>query len=105
MFFGAAGLNRCIAPLRRWNIPDAVTGGLLASLVTLVPYRVFGLEITFDSRRPRYAVALFFYRRRLYARLSDLFRGGRPFFILLALTVAFLVIQNLIAAGSVAALG
>ena len=30
VFFIGAGLNRRIAPLRRWNIPDAVTGGLLA---------------------------------------------------------------------------
>ena len=48
VFFGGAGLNRCIAPLRRWNIPDAVTGGFLPPLATLVAYRVFGLEIAFD---------------------------------------------------------
>ena len=47
-FFVGSGLNRCIAPLRRWNIPDAVTGGLLAAVITLVAYRVFGLAITFN---------------------------------------------------------
>ena len=41
----------------------------------------------------------------LNARLSDLLTGGRPFLVLLALTVVYLVIQNLIAAGSAAALG
>jgi Sodium/glutamate symporter len=33
VFFVGAGLNHWIAPLRRWNIPEAVTGGLLAVLV------------------------------------------------------------------------
>ncbi len=31
VFFAGAGLNRLIGPLRRWNIPEAVTGGLLAA--------------------------------------------------------------------------
>ncbi len=41
----------------------------------------------------------------LNARLGDLISGGRPLLVLLALTLVYLVIQNLIAAGSVAALG
>lgn len=41
----------------------------------------------------------------LNARLDDLVSGGRPFVVLLALTLVYLLIQNLIAAGSVAALG
>jgi glutamate:Na+ symporter, ESS family len=105
VFFVGSGLNRCIAPLRRWNIPDAVTGGILASLVTLIAYRIFGLAITFDLDTRDLLLLFFFTGIGLNARLSDLLTGGRPFFILLALTICFLVIQNLIAAGSVAALG
>ena len=41
----------------------------------------------------------------LNARLDDLIKGGLPFVVLLALTLVFLLIQNLIAAGSAAALG
>jgi len=48
VFFVGSGLNRCIGPLRRWNIPEAVTGGLLAAVLTLVAYRAFGLAITFN---------------------------------------------------------
>jgi glutamate:Na+ symporter, ESS family len=105
VFFVGSGLNRSIAPLRRWNIPDAVTGGILASLVTLIAYRIFGLAITFDLNTRDLLLLFFFTGIGLNARLSDLLTGGRPFFILLALTISFLVIQNLIAAGSVAALG
>jgi ESS family glutamate:Na+ symporter len=105
VFFLGAGLNHLIAPLRRWNIPDAVTGGLLAAVVTLVAYRAFGWAITFDLDTRDMLLLYFFTGIGLNARLSDLLTGGRPFFVLLALTVVFLVIQNLIAAGSVAALG
>jgi glutamate:Na+ symporter, ESS family len=48
VFFTGAGLNHLIAPLRRWNIPEAVTGGLLAALVTLAAHEKLGLEIIFD---------------------------------------------------------
>ncbi len=48
VFFVGVGLNHAIAPLRRWNIPEAVTGGLLAAIVTLIAYRFLGVAITFD---------------------------------------------------------
>ena len=54
-------LNHWIAPLRRWNIPEAVTGGLLAAVVTLVAYRAFGLAVTFDlGARDMLLVSAFF---------------------------------------------
>src|SRR5215469_622982 len=105
VFFIGSALNRSIGALHRWNIPDAVTGGILASLVTLLGYKFFGLAITFNLNARDLLLLFFFTGIGLNARLSDLLTGGRPFFILLALTIAFLVIQNLIAAGSVAALG
>jgi len=104
VFFVGSGLNHRIALLRRWNIPDAVTGGLLAAVATLIAYRAFGLDIIYDLDTRDMLLLYFFTGIGLNARLSDLFKGGRPFFILLLLTVVFLVIQNLIAAGSVALL-
>src|SRR5258708_19206612 len=105
VFFVGAGLNRWIAPLRRWNIPEAVTGGLLAALVTLVAHEAFGLAITFDLGARDLLLLYFFTGIGLNARLGDLIKGGRPFLALLALTLIFLVIQNLVAAGTSAALG
>jgi glutamate:Na+ symporter, ESS family len=105
VFFLGAGLNRWIAPLRRWNIPEAVTGGLLAALVTLVAHEAFGLAITFDLGARDLLLLYFFTGIGLNARLGDLIKGGRPFLVLLALTLIFLVIQNLVAAGSSAVLG
>jgi ESS family glutamate:Na+ symporter len=48
VFFAGAGLNRLIPPLRRWNIPEAVTGGMLAAVLTLIAYVGLGIEIGFS---------------------------------------------------------
>jgi glutamate:Na+ symporter, ESS family len=104
VFFAGAGLNRLIEPLRRWNIPEPVTGGLLAALATLLAYVVLGVDISFTLDARDMLLLYFFTGIGLNARLSDLISGGRPLLVLLALTLVYLVIQNLIAAGSVAAL-
>ncbi len=105
VFFVGAGLNRHVAFLKRMNIPEAVTGGLLAALVTLLAYRAFGVQINFDLEARDMLLLYFFTGIGLNAKLDDLISGGRPFILLLGLTLVYLVIQNLIAAGSVAAFG
>jgi glutamate:Na+ symporter, ESS family len=104
VFFTGTGLNRLIKPLHRWNIPEAVTAGLLAAIVTLLAYKALGIEVSFSLDARDLLLLYFFTGIGLNARLDDLASGGRSFVLLLALTVAYLVIQNLIAAGSVAAL-
>jgi glutamate:Na+ symporter, ESS family len=105
VFFTGTGLNRLIKPLHRWNIPEAVTGGLLAAILTLLAYKVLGIEVSFSLDARDLLLLYFFTGIGLNARLDDLASGGRPFVLLLALTLVYLIIQNLIAAGSVAALG
>ncbi|GAB4066012.1 sodium/glutamate symporter [Ancylobacter sonchi] len=105
VFFAGSGINKAFEPLRRFNIPEAVTGGLLAALATLIAYSFFDTEIVFSLAARDMLLLYFFTGIGLNARLSDLISGGRPLLILLALTVSYLVIQNLIAAGSVALLG
>ena len=105
VFFTGTGLNRLIKPLHRWNIPEAVTGGLLAAIMTLLAYRALGIEINFSLDARDLLLLYFFTGIGLNARLDELASGGRSFVLLLGLTLAYLVIQNLIAAGSVAALG
>src|ERR1700722_9509583 len=105
VFFMGSGLNRLIKPVHRWNIPEAVTGGLLAAIVTLLAYRALGIEVNFSLDARDLLLLYFLTGIGLNARLDVLASGGRPFVLLLVLTVVYLVIQNLIAAGSVAALG
>lgn len=99
VFFAGANLNRFIPLLARWSIPEAVTGGLLAALITLIAYEYFGLEISFTLAARDMLLLYFFTGVGLNARLSDLMAGGKPFLILLAVTLVFLVIQNAIAIG------
>lgn len=105
VFFAGANLNRLIPMLARWSIPEAVTGGLLAALATVVAYEFFDVEISFTLAARDMLLLYFFTGVGLNARLSDLLAGGKPFLILLAITLVFLVIQNLIAIGTSAALG
>ena len=76
VFFVGACLNQVIAPLRRWNIPEAVTGGLLAALATLVAHEKFGLEIVFDLGARDMLLLYFFTGIGLNAKLGDLISGG-----------------------------
>jgi glutamate:Na+ symporter, ESS family len=105
VFFAGALLNSAIEPLQRWNIPEAVTGGMLAALATLIAYTIFGTEVSFTLEARDLLLLYFFTGIGLNARIGDLIAGGRPLVVLLVLTLIFLVIQNLIATGSVAALG
>jgi ESS family glutamate:Na+ symporter len=105
VFFLGAGLNQTVGPLKRWNIPEAVSGGLVAALVTFAAWKFLGLEIVFDLDARDMLLLYFFTGIGLNARLADLMAGGKPLVILLTLTIVFLIAQNLIAAGSSKALG
>ncbi|MBS9478017.1 sodium/glutamate symporter [Ancylobacter radicis] len=105
VFFAGEGINRAIPLLRALNIPVAVTGGLLAALATLAAYRFFGIEISFALQARDMLLLYFFTGIGLNARLDDLVSGGRPLLVLLALTVVYLLLQNVVAAAGVTALG
>jgi ESS family glutamate:Na+ symporter len=105
VFFLGAGINTLVPQLKRWNIPEAVTGGFLASVATLLAYRLFDISISFELGARDTLLLYFFTGIGLNARLSDLLAGGRALVILLAITLLFLVIQNLIAVGGVRLLG
>ncbi|KUJ85661.1 glutamate permease [Ruegeria marisrubri] len=91
-----AEINGRVDVLRRYNIPEPVTGGLLASALLLVAYLWFGLELNFDLVPRDFLLVLFFAGIGLNARFSDLIAGGKPLLLLLALTIACIILQNLI---------
>jgi ESS family glutamate:Na+ symporter len=96
VFFTGAILTRRISFLRDYNIPEPVSGGLIAALALLLIYLVFDTAISYDlSTRDRLLV-YFFTAIGLNARFDDLVKGGKPLLILLGLTLAFMVIQNLV---------
>jgi len=100
VFFVGVFLTKKIRLLRDFNIPEPVTGGLLAALLIYAVYIFSGSEIAFDlSTRDRLLV-YFFTAIGLNARFSDLVEGGKPLLILLVLTLSFIVIQNVIGISS-----
>ncbi|MEM6889862.1 MAG: sodium/glutamate symporter [Pseudomonadota bacterium] len=58
-------------------------------------------EVVFELETLDQLLAIFFTTIGLNARVSDLVRGGRPLAILLALTIAFMALQNLVALAGV----
>lgn len=90
------GINKRVALLRKFNIPDPVTGGLLLALAFFALHR-FGLaEVSFDTRIRDVLLLVFFTGIGLNASLADLKKGGKPLVILIGLTAILLVLQNLL---------
>ncbi len=100
-----AEINARVATLRSFNIPEPVTGGLLASLVVLLLYLTFGVELSFGLSARDFLLVLFFAGIGLNARLADLIEGGKPLLLLLILTLLTIIAQNLIGAGGAALFG
>lgn len=94
VYFVGAFLTRSVGPLRDYNIPEPVSGGLAVALVTWAIFALSGWQIVFDLAVRDYLLVLFFSAIGLNARLADLIRGGRLLGVLLALTVAFMILQN-----------
>ncbi len=105
VFFLGMRLNRRFEILRAYNIPEPVTGGLLAALTTLILYSGFGIEITFDLETRDRLLVYFFTAIGLNARFSDLLAGGRPLLTLLILTLVFIVVQDVVGVAAAMAVG
>ncbi len=105
VYFGGARLNKRIGFLRAYNIPEPVTGGLVAASITWLLYLAFEVEITYELDMRDTLLVYFFAAIGLNARVSDLVTGGRPLLILAGLTLFFIVVQNVIGVSSARFLG
>ncbi|MEM6581308.1 MAG: sodium/glutamate symporter [Pseudomonadota bacterium] len=94
VFLIGAELTRKTALLRDFNIPEPVSGGLVAALATMAVFFTWGYQIEFDLAARDYFLIVFFTGIGLNARISDVSRGGKPLAILLAITVAIILVQN-----------
>ncbi|HDY81944.1 MAG TPA: sodium/glutamate symporter [Halieaceae bacterium] len=92
-------LNGKISFFREYNIPEPVTGGLLASLIVGLLYWLVGLEISFDMANRDMLLIVFFTTIGLSSRIDVLRQGGRSLATLLVLAVGYLFIQNLVGIG------
>jgi ESS family glutamate:Na+ symporter len=92
-------LNDKLALLREYNIPEPVTGGLLASVFFGLIYWLADTEISFDLANRDILLVVFFTTIGLSSRVDVLRKGGRQLIVLLVLAAGYLVIQNLVGVG------
>jgi len=87
-------LNQRIPFLREYNIPEPVTGGILASLFFSAIYWASGVQLDFDLAGRDFMLIIFFTTIGMGAKVEMLLKGGPALLLLLALAACYLVLQN-----------
>jgi ESS family glutamate:Na+ symporter len=98
-------IRRSIPFLKRIDVPDAVVGASIVAVLCLLAEVLAGIKITFGSELRDILLLVFFTTIGLSAKLAALRNGGRPLFILCAVTVLLLVLQNVAGIGVAMAWG
>jgi ESS family glutamate:Na+ symporter len=93
LFLGKS-LNQRFKPLREYNIPEPVTGGLLVALALWLLYLLTGYRVGFELHARDVLLVYFFTTIGINARVSDLKAGGQPLAVLVASVALLLVVQN-----------
>ena len=92
-------IHGVLPKLQQWNIPPAITGGLLIAVgITLVRFG-FGVEITFASGIRQMLLLVFFVGVGLSAKFGALLKGGRGVAVICLGIVVVISAQNLIGVG------
>ncbi|MCL5040942.1 MAG: sodium/glutamate symporter, partial [Gammaproteobacteria bacterium] len=92
-------INRRLSWLERYNIPAAVSGGLLISSLIALSEVASGWQIRFDLSLRDMLLILFFSTIGLSSRLRMMLEGGKLLGIMIGLAVVFLLLQNLLGTG------
>lgn len=87
-------LTRKVAFLQEYNIPEPVSGGLIASILFAILYGAFDIELQFSLAVRDTLLIVFFTIIGLSSRFSTLLKGGKPLIILLVIAVTYLFLQN-----------
>ncbi|MDJ0905421.1 MAG: sodium/glutamate symporter [Woeseiaceae bacterium] len=91
--------------LKNYNIPEPVSGGLLASVLFGLVYMLLDTEIRFALDLRDSLLVVFFTTIGLSSKLDTLKQGGKPLAIMLVLAIAYLFLQNLTGIGVAALTG
>ncbi|MEP5766099.1 MAG: sodium/glutamate symporter [Halieaceae bacterium] len=93
--FAGRRINDQFDKLRELSIPEPVTGGLLFSLLFGVVFFAFDVAIEFELQFRDFLLVYFFTTIGINASVADLKTGGRPLLILMAITLVYMLLQNL----------
>ena len=95
VLFVGKRLNERILFLREFSIPEPVTGGLLFSILFGIVYATSGVAVEFALGARDILLVYFFTTIGINASLRDLLEGGKPLVVLLVITIAYMIVQNL----------
>ena len=104
LFIGIKVTSR-VEFLQKYNIPEPVTGGIVASVSGLLAYLLFDFQIEFSLYARDIFLIYFFTTIGINARFSQLLAGGKPLFIFLLLTLTYLALQDGVGYLAAAAMG
>ena len=89
-------LNKKFIILRKYNIPEPVTGGLVASLFFGLLFLVFNIDINFATHYRDILLIVFFTAIGLSTNVKSIIKGGKVLLILTVFAVAYIFLQNYI---------
>ena len=92
-------LTRKVAFLQKFCVPSPVSGGIIFSLLTLVLYGWFDVEVSFDGTLKDVFMLAFFTSVGFQSDLKVLKQGGRLLMIMLVLLAVMITLQNLMPQG------
>ena len=92
-------LTRKVDFLQKFCVPSPVSGGIIFSLITLILYGWFDIEVSFDGTLKDVFMLAFFTSVGFQSDLKVLKKGGKLLVIMLILLVVIIAIQNLMPMG------
>jgi len=105
VFFVGVLITQRVEFLRRYSIPEPVTGGFVAALILWAVHALFDVDIGFDMTTRDKLLVVFFATVGVNAQLRQLAAGGRVLGSLCLVTVAFVFLQNTVGTIGAVALG
>ena len=92
-------LTRKVGFLQKFCIPSPVSGGIIFSLITLILYGWFDVEVSFDNTLGDVFMLAFFTSVGFQSDLKVIKQGGKLLVIMLTLLVVMIAMQNLMPMG------
>ena len=87
-------LNKKINILRKYNIPEPVTGGIVASLFFGLLFLLFNLDIKFSTHYRDILLIVFFTSLGLSTKIRSILKGGKILLILTVFAIGYIFLQN-----------
>ena len=92
-------LTRKVAFLQKFCVPSPVSGGIIFSLMTLMIYSWFHVEVSFDGTLRDVFMLAFFTSVGFQSDIKVIKQGGKLLAIMLTLLVVLIALQNLMPMG------